>query len=50
MTFFRVLLTLLVPPLMVYSRRGAGRVFWLNVLLTLLFYIPGVVHAFMTRR
>lgn len=40
-----LLLTLLAPPLRVYFRRGFGGAFWLNVLLTLLFYVPGVVHA-----
>ncbi len=44
------LLTLLLPPLAVFIRVGASRTFWLNLLLTLLFYVPGVVHAFSVRR
>lgn len=45
MSLPRLLLTLLLPPLSVYLRHGAGGAFWLNSLLTLLFYVPGVLHA-----
>ncbi|KAL2140670.1 hypothetical protein VTI28DRAFT_3527 [Corynascus sepedonium] len=34
-----------VPPLAVYMRRGTNRDFGLNILLTLLGWIPGVLHA-----
>lgn len=40
-----LLLAVLMPPLSVFLNTGAGRTFWLNVLLTLLAYLPGVVHA-----
>ncbi len=45
MDFIRVLLSILVPPLGVFLQVGIGPQFWLNILLTLLGYIPGVVHA-----
>ena len=45
MDFWRVLISVLVPPLSVFLKAGAGGAFWLNVLLTLLAYVPGVVHA-----
>ncbi len=41
----RVLLAILVPPLGVFLRVGLGLHFWLNILLTIFGYIPGVVHA-----
>lgn len=45
MDFIRVLLSILLPPLGVFLQVGIGPQFWLNILLTLLGYIPGVVHA-----
>ena len=45
-TLLLVILALLLPPLAVYLHEGQinGK-FWLNLLLTLLFFIPGVIHA-----
>ncbi len=45
MSLFHLVLAVLVPPLGVFLKTGSGRSFWLNVLLTLLAYLPGVVHA-----
>lgn len=45
MDLIRVLLSILVPPLGVFLQVGIGGQFWLNILLTLLGYIPGVLHA-----
>lgn len=41
----RVLLSVIIPPLGVFLQEGLGKHFWLNVLLTLFGYIPGLVHA-----
>jgi uncharacterized membrane protein YqaE (UPF0057 family) len=41
----RVVLSVLLPPLGVFLQEGLGTQFWLNVLLTLLGYVPGLVHA-----
>jgi uncharacterized membrane protein YqaE (UPF0057 family) len=41
----RVLLSVALPPLGVFLQEGLGTQFWLNVLLTLLGYLPGLVHA-----
>ncbi len=41
----RILLAILLPPLGVFLQVGLGLQFWLNVLLTLLGYLPGIVHA-----
>jgi len=45
MDLLRILIAILLPPLGVFLQVGFGGAFWLNVLLTLLGYIPGIVHA-----
>ncbi|MES1927008.1 YqaE/Pmp3 family membrane protein [Salinisphaera sp. T31B1] len=45
MDVIRILLSILIPPLGVFLQVGIGLQFWVNVLLTLLGYIPGVIHA-----
>ena len=41
----RTLCSIFLPPLGVFMQVGIGGHFWLNILLTLLGYIPGVIHA-----
>ena len=41
----RILCAIILPPLGVFLQVGLGLHFWLNILLTLLGYIPGIVHA-----
>lgn len=41
----RVLVSILLPPLGVFLQEGIGTQFWINLLLTLLGYVPGLVHA-----
>lgn len=45
MTLLRLILTILLPPLGVFLTVGIGWHFWLNILLTILGYIPGIVHG-----
>lgn len=45
MDLIRVLLSVLLPPLGVFLQVGIGWQFWINIVLTLLGYIPGLVHA-----
>lgn len=45
MDILRILLAILLPPLGVFLQVGLGLQFWLNVLLTLLGYVPGIIHA-----
>lgn len=45
MSILRILLAIFLPPLGVFFTVGIGAAFWINILLTLLGYIPGVVHA-----
>jgi uncharacterized membrane protein YqaE (UPF0057 family) len=41
----RIIAAILLPPLGVFLQVGFGGHFWLNILLTLLGYFPGVIHA-----
>ena len=41
----RIIIAIILPPLGVFLQVGFGGAFWLNILLTLLGYIPGIVHA-----
>jgi uncharacterized membrane protein YqaE (UPF0057 family) len=41
----RILLAILLPPLGVFLQVGLGLHFWLNILLTLFGYVPGIIHA-----
>jgi uncharacterized membrane protein YqaE (UPF0057 family) len=41
----RLILSIIIPPLGVFLQVGLGVQFWLNVVLTLLGYIPGLIHA-----
>tara|TARA_R100001460_G_scaffold91717_1_gene133549 strand:+ start:265 stop:492 length:228 start_codon:yes stop_codon:yes gene_type:complete len=45
MDLLRILIAILLPPLGVFLQVGIGKHFWINILLTLLGYIPGIVHA-----
>jgi uncharacterized membrane protein YqaE (UPF0057 family) len=45
MDVLRILLAIVLPPLGVFLQVGLGLHFWLNILLTLLGYIPGIIHA-----
>ncbi len=41
----RILLAILLPPVGVFFEVGLGLHFWLNIVLTLFGYIPGIIHA-----
>jgi len=45
MDLLRVACSILLPPLGVFLEVGVGKKFWLNIILTLLGYIPGMIHA-----
>ena len=45
MDLLRLILSILIPPLGVFLQVGLGWHFWLNILLTILGYFPGLVHA-----
>ena len=43
--FIRVLLAILLPPLGVFFEVGITKHFWINIILTLFGYLPGIIHA-----
>ena len=46
MELLKIILAIILPPLGVFMQVGfLNKHFWLNILLTLLGYIPGIVHA-----
>jgi uncharacterized membrane protein YqaE (UPF0057 family) len=45
MDLLRIIFAILLPPLGVFLQVGFGLQFWLNILLTILGYIPGIIHA-----
>lgn len=45
MDILRILLAIVLPPAGVFMQVGIGLHFWLNILLTLMGYIPGIIHA-----
>ncbi len=45
MDLLRIIIAILLPPLGVFLQVGIGKHFWINVLLTILGYIPGIIHA-----
>ncbi|OAY38794.1 low temperature-induced protein lt101.2-like [Manihot esculenta] len=44
-TFVEVILAIILPPIGVFLRYGCGIEFWIDLLLTFLGYLPGVVYA-----
>ncbi len=45
MDIIRILFSVLIPPLGVFLQVGLGTDFWINIVLTLLGYFPGLIHA-----
>jgi uncharacterized membrane protein YqaE (UPF0057 family) len=45
MDIIRIIFSIFIPPLGVFFQVGIGKHFWINIILTLLGYIPGLVHA-----
>jgi uncharacterized membrane protein YqaE (UPF0057 family) len=46
MSLLMILLTIFLPPVAVAMKEGIGGQFVINVVLTLIGWLPGVIHAF----
>jgi uncharacterized membrane protein YqaE (UPF0057 family) len=46
MSILTIILNLFLPPVSVVLNKGIGKDFIINVILTLLGLLPGVIHAF----
>lgn len=44
-SIIEIILAVLLPPLAVFLHAGIGTQFWISLILTLLFWIPGVIYA-----
>lgn len=40
-----IIIAIFLPPIAVYLRSGAGKDLLINILLCLLAYVPGILHA-----
>lgn len=45
MDLLRIIALIIIPPLGALLTVGLGLHFWLNIILTLFGYLPGVIHA-----
>lgn len=45
MDILRLLAAIFLPPLGVFLQVGIGTDFWINIVLTLFGYVPGIIHA-----
>ncbi|MEM9777260.1 MAG: YqaE/Pmp3 family membrane protein [Chloroflexota bacterium] len=41
----QILLAIFLPPVGVFFKVGLGLQFWINLLLTIFFFFPGMIHA-----
>lgn len=46
MTIVQILLCIFLPPVAVFFKAKLGVHFWLNILLSLMLGLPGMIHAF----
>ncbi len=45
MGILRIILLVIIPPIGVFLKVGLGLQFWINIVLTLLGYVPGLIHG-----
>ena len=45
MTLIEILFAVFLPPVAAFMKVGLGLHFWINCLLTLLAFFPGMIHA-----
>ncbi|MAN58623.1 MAG: YqaE/Pmp3 family membrane protein [Flavobacteriaceae bacterium] len=50
MSLLTIILNILLPPLAVFLKHGLSTAFLINLILTLIFWLPGVIHAFIVNQ
>ena len=45
MTLLKIVLAIFLPPVAAFLQVGIGLHFWVNILLTILGVVPGMIHA-----
>lgn len=50
MSLITIILNILLPPLSVFMKHGLGTTFLISIILTIIGWIPGVIHAFIVNK
>jgi uncharacterized membrane protein YqaE (UPF0057 family) len=50
MSLLTIILSVLLPPVAVLMKHGLGKDFVINVILTFLGWVPGVIHAIIVNK
>jgi len=50
MSLLTIILNILLPPLAVFMKHGVGTTLLISIVLTLLAWLPGVIHAFIVNQ
>lgn len=50
MSLLTIILSILLPPVAVFMKHGVGQELLINILLTILGWIPGVIHALIVNK
>lgn len=45
MKILKIILAILLPPVAAFMQVGLTTNFWINLVLTLIFFVPGIIHA-----
>lgn len=45
MNILILIATILLPPLGVALKHGISKDFWINLILTIIFFVPGLIHG-----
>ena len=45
MSIITLIATILLPPLGVALKHGLDRDFWINLILTIILFVPGLIHG-----
>ncbi|CAM4349295.1 YqaE/Pmp3 family membrane protein [Gillisia limnaea] len=46
MSLLTIVLNIILPPLAVFMKHGIGGTFFISLILTIIGWLPGVIHAF----
>ncbi|WP_040279136.1 YqaE/Pmp3 family membrane protein [Psychroserpens damuponensis] len=50
MSLLTIILSVLLPPVAVFLEHGVGKNLLINILLTILGWVPGVIHAIIVNK
>ena len=45
MKIAKIIFAIFLPPVAAYLQVGLTNHFWVNIILTIIFWVPGVIHA-----